>query len=197
MRILFFLAVTVLGISVDCCALAADKEIVINLSQQAAYLLQDRQVVLQSPISSGRDGWRTPTGHFHVLAKDVSHKSGSFGMIVDASGRAVNSSATPSSYVPPGCRYRPAPMPYFIEFAPKVGMHAGYLPGVPASHGCVRMPRDLAAQFFAAIPVGTPVYVTGNSRHVSRLRRAMPAYANQNYVYRNRGYATTSSPGWP
>ena len=81
-------------------------------------------------------------------------------------------------------------MPYFMEFAPKVGMHAGYLPGVPASHGCVRMPRDLAAEFFAAVQVGTSVYVTGDSRQVSRLRRAMPVYANQPYVYRSRGYAT-------
>jgi lipoprotein-anchoring transpeptidase ErfK/SrfK len=195
MKILFFLAV-VIGASVDRPALAADKEVVINLTQQAAYLLQDHQVVLQSPISSGRDGRRTPTGHFRVLAKDVSHKSGSFGMVVDASGRAVNSNATPSSFVPPSCRYVPAPMPYFVEFAPKVGMHAGYLPGVPASHGCVRMPRDLAAEFFAAIPVGTPVYVTGDSRRVSRLRRAMPLYVNQHYVYRSRSYATANGAPW-
>ncbi|MBW0000786.1 MAG: L,D-transpeptidase [Verrucomicrobia bacterium] len=186
----------VIGVSVECPALAADKEVIINLTQQAAYLLQNRQVVLESPISSGRDGWRTPTGHFHVLAKDASHESGSFGSIRDGGGRAVNSSATPASYVPPGCRYVPAPMPYFIEFAPKVGMHAGYLPGVPASHGCVRMPRDLAAQFFAAVPVGTPVYVTGDSRQVSRLRRAMPLYANQRYTYRSRGYAATIGTGW-
>ena len=196
MRILFFLAVVVLGVSVGSSALAADKEVIINLSQQAAYLLQDHQIVLQSPISSGRDGWLTPRGRFRVLAKDVNHKSGSFGRVVDAYGRTFNSNATASSYVPPGGRYLPAPMPYFIEFAPKVGMHAGYLPGVPASHGCVRMPRDLAAQFFAAIPVGTPVYVTGDSRQVSRLRRALPVYANQNYVYRNRGYVTTGGPAW-
>lgn len=88
------------------------------------------------------------------------------------------------------------PTPHFIEFAPKVGMHAGYLPGIPASHGCVRMPADLAAQFFAATPVGTPVYVSGDSRQVSRLRRAMPVYANQKYVYRSRGYATTGSAPW-
>jgi lipoprotein-anchoring transpeptidase ErfK/SrfK len=196
MKILFFLAVVVVGLSVDRSALAADKEVVINLSQQAAYLLQAHQVVLESPISSGRDGWRTPTGRFRVLAKDASHKSGSFGSIKDAYGRVVNSNATPSSYVPRGCRYMPASMPYFIEFAPKVGMHAGYLPGVPASHGCVRMPRDLAAEFFATIPVGTPVYVTGDSRQVSRLRRAMPVYANQRYVYRSRGYANANGAPW-
>jgi lipoprotein-anchoring transpeptidase ErfK/SrfK len=196
MRILFFLAMVVIGLSVGRPALAADKEIVINLTQQAAYLLQDHQVVLESPISSGRNGRCTPTGRFHVIAKDASHESGSFGLITDAYGRVVNPNATPASYVPSGCRYVPAPMPYFIEFAPKVGMHAGYLPGVPASHGCVRMPRDLAAQFFATVPVGTPVYVIGDSRQVTRLRRALPLYANQRYIYRSRGYATANGARW-
>jgi lipoprotein-anchoring transpeptidase ErfK/SrfK len=50
-------------------------------------------------------------------------------------------------------------MPYFMEFSPAVGMHAGYLPGYPASHGCVRMPRDLAALFFERVQIGTEVTV--------------------------------------
>jgi len=190
MRLLFLVVYAVsLCAGLNFSALAADREVVINLSEQAAYLLQGRQVLLQSPISSGRDGWRTPTGHFRVIAKDPNHQSGSFGLIVDAYGRVVNPSATPATRVPAHCRYVPAPMPCFIEFAPMIGMHAGYLPGVPASHGCVRMPHDLAAEFFAAVPVGTPVRVIGNSGQVSRLRRALPVYANQQYVYRNRGVA--------
>jgi hypothetical protein len=48
----------------------------------------------------------------------------------------------------------PAPMPYFMEFRKYVGMHAGYLPGYAASHGCVRMPRDLAAESFVRVPGG-------------------------------------------
>jgi lipoprotein-anchoring transpeptidase ErfK/SrfK len=52
---------------------------------------------------------------------------------------------------PGGVTTFPAPMPYFMEFRKYVGMHAGHLPGYPASHGCVRMPRDLAAEFFARV----------------------------------------------
>jgi hypothetical protein len=74
-------------------------------------------------------------------------------MVFDAHGRMVNSNATPSSYVFRDGHYRPAPMPHFMEFSPAVGMHAGYLPGYPASHGCVRMPRDLAALFFERVPI--------------------------------------------
>ena len=108
------------------------------------------------------------------MMKDLNHRSGSFGLVVDSYGRVVNPNATPGSYVPPGCRYMPAPMPYFMEFSRSVGMHGGYLPGYPASHGCVRMPRDLAAEFFAQVHVGTPVKVIGSSRNVTTVRRAIP-----------------------
>src|SRR6202008_3035667 len=68
----------------------------------------------------------------------------------------------------------PAPMPYFMEFRNCVGMHAGYLPGYPASHGCVRMPRGMAAEFFTRVRIGTPVKVIGSARNVTRVRRAIP-----------------------
>jgi hypothetical protein len=74
-------------------------------------------------------------------------------------------------------------MPYFVEFRKYVGMHAGYLPGYPASHGCVRMPRELAAEFFARVQIGTPVKVIGNSRNVTRLRRAIPIVQPGNSQY--------------
>jgi L,D-transpeptidase catalytic domain len=95
----------------------------------------------------------------------------------------VNPNATPGSHIPPGCHYTPAPMPYFMEFSKYVGMHAGFLPGYPASHGCVRMPRDLAAEFFARVHVGTPVKVIGSSRNVTRLRRAISIIQPGNSAY--------------
>jgi hypothetical protein len=102
---------------------------------------------LVSRIASGKPGWLTPTGNFNIFNKDIDHLSRSFGSVVDAYGRVVSSSATPSTHLSRGSHYRPAPMPYFMEFSRAVGMHAGYLPGYPASPGCVRMPRDLAALF--------------------------------------------------
>jgi len=55
-------------------------------------------------------------------------------------------------------------------------MHAGYLPGYPASHGCVRMPRDLAARFFARVSIRTPVTVSGNTRELTSVRKAIPLF---------------------
>jgi lipoprotein-anchoring transpeptidase ErfK/SrfK len=51
-------------------------------------------------------------------------------------------------------------MPYFMRITGAVGMHAGYLPGVPDSHGCIRMPNEMARTFFENVSYGTPVRVT-------------------------------------
>jgi hypothetical protein len=113
-------------------------------------------------------------GNFCIFNKDINHLSRSFGSVVDAYGRVVSSSATPSTYLPRGGHDRPAPMPYFMEFSPVVGMHAGYLPGYPASHGCVRMPRDLAALFFQRVQIETPVTVVGTTHNLTQVRKAIP-----------------------
>jgi lipoprotein-anchoring transpeptidase ErfK/SrfK len=153
--------------------MASETKVIINLSDQRASLIEQGRITLVSPIASGKPGWSTPTVNFRIFNKDIDHRSRSFGSVVDAYGRVVDSNATPSSHVPRGGHYQPAPMPYFMEFSPAVGMHAGYLPGYPASHGCVRMPRDLAFLFFERVQIGTPVTVLGSTHNLARVRRAL------------------------
>jgi lipoprotein-anchoring transpeptidase ErfK/SrfK len=155
-------------------SMASDMRVVINLSEQKAYLLRESKVILTSPVSSGRAGRSTPRGSFHIISKDIDHRSQSFGSVVDAGGRVVNSNATPASRVPRGGHFQCAPMPFYMEFSPAVGMHGGYLPGYPASHGCVRMPHDMAAQFFQRVQIGTPVRVVGSTNELTHVRRALP-----------------------
>jgi lipoprotein-anchoring transpeptidase ErfK/SrfK len=50
-------------------------------------------------------------------------------------------------------------MPYFLRIQGGTGLHAGYLPGYPASHGCVRLPEGMALKFFEDASVGTPVEI--------------------------------------
>jgi lipoprotein-anchoring transpeptidase ErfK/SrfK len=52
-----------------------------------------------------------------------------------------------------------ASMPFLVEFSPGYGLHQGYLPGVPASHGYIRLPYWKARQFYAAARIGTSVIV--------------------------------------
>lgn len=162
--------------------MSAETRVIINLSDQSASLVERGRTTLVSPIASGKSGSQTPTGNFSIFNKDINHLSRSFGLVVDASGRVVNPSATPSTPVPRGDHYQPAPMPYFMEFSSAVGMHAGYLPGYPASHGCVRMPRDLAALFFQRVQIGTPVTVVGSTNNLTHVRNAMPISQTVSYV---------------
>jgi hypothetical protein len=135
----------------------------IDLEEQTAYLLQDGRPVLATPISSGRYGHITETGSFKILEKERSHYSSMYGKIVDARGNTIVADADADMRVPPGGKFIPAPMHYFMRFSGADGMHAGYLPGYPASHGCVRMPQENAIAFFSAVDVGTPVTVFGRT----------------------------------
>ena len=119
--------------------------------------------MLESPISSGRYGHLTETGSYKVIEKERNHYSSIYGKIVDRSGRTVVVDADVDMKVPAGCKFVPAPMPWFMRFHGADGMHAGYLPGYPASHGCVRMPDELATAFYQAVEVGTPVTVFGRT----------------------------------
>jgi hypothetical protein len=146
----------------------------VDLSQQTAYLISGRRVVMQSPISSGRYGHLTETGSFKVVEKERNHYSSIYGKIVDGYGRAVIADADVDMRVPSGCKFVPAPMPYFMRFHGSDGMHAGYLPGYPASHGCVRMPDELAVAFYNAVEVGTPVTVFGRTPRTNQSFRYGP-----------------------
>ena len=135
----------------------------IDLQQQVAYLMRGRSVLLESPISSGRYGHLTEIGSFKVLEKERNHYSSIYGKIVDAYGNSIVADADNDMKVPRGGKFIPAPMHYFIRFNGADGMHAGFLPGYPASHGCVRMPEHLAIAFFKTVEVGTPVTVFGRT----------------------------------
>ena len=160
--------------SINDYAMRSGTRVVINLSEQRAYLFEEGKVSLIAPIASGKPGWSTPTGNFTIISKDIDHHSQSFGLIVDGAGRIATADATPGTHVPRGSHYQPAPMPYYVQFSSEIGMHAGYLPGYPASHGCVRMPRDLAARFFERVQVRTPVTVKGSTQNLTGVRIAIP-----------------------
>ncbi len=134
--------------------------IVVDLSDQQAYLKRGKHITASSRVSSGREGHRTPVGRFQVIRKDEDHRSSLYGDYVDDSGRVVRANVDVRKHRKPrGAHYVGAAMPFFVEFSPSYGLHAGYLPGEPASHGCIRMPFWKARQFYRAVHVGTPVVV--------------------------------------
>jgi L,D-transpeptidase catalytic domain len=135
-------------------------KIVIDLNEQRAYFYRGNRMVGVSIVSTGREGYDTPSGEFSVTEKDPAHISSIYGDYVDRSGQVVmeNVDVTKDKR-PPGTVFRGAPMPYFLRIHGSIGMHAGYLPGYPASHGCIRLPKVMAVRFYENAAVGTPVVV--------------------------------------
>lgn len=135
----------------------------IDLSEQKAYLFKGGQNVGWTYVATGRSGFASPTGTFRIMEKIVNKRSNRYGMIVNRNGDVVNSNATAGvSRVPAGCHYVGASMPYWMRITGYgVGMHAGPIPhpGSPASHGCIRLPRDMAETIFAHAPVGARVTI--------------------------------------
>ncbi|MGV3662675.1 MAG: L,D-transpeptidase [Prosthecobacter sp.] len=135
----------------------------IDLSEQKAYLFKSGQNVGWTYVATGRSGFATPTGTFRIMEKIVDKRSNRYGTIVDRNGDVVNSNATAGvSRIPPGGRFVGARMPYWMRITGYgVGLHAGPIPrpGAPASHGCIRLPRDFAETIFDNANVGTRVTI--------------------------------------
>jgi len=114
--------------------------ILVNLSEQIAYAVEDGSVVFDGRISSGKKGRETPEGEYTVLQKKRLHKS--------------------NLWPKP---HGGAKMPYMLRLTNTgIAMHLGYVPNRPASHGCIRLENGFAQKMFAWAKVGTKVYVEGN-----------------------------------
>ena len=134
--------------------------IVISLKKQRAFFYKAGELVGESAISSGDENHRTPTGRFTITQKDMWHLSSQYGDYVDSEGVPIQQNIDRfSDPMPPGAKYDGAKMYYFMRIVRGIGMHAGYLPGYPASHGCIRLPDESARFIFENAPRGTVVQV--------------------------------------
>ncbi len=111
--------------------------IVVSIARQRAYAYRNGIPIGISTVSTGKKGHETPTGVFTVLQKKVEHKSN---------------------------LYNDAPMPYMQRLTwDGIAMHAGNLPGYPASHGCVRLPLGFAQKLYEVTKLGLTVIVTADA----------------------------------
>jgi len=137
-----------------------NSHVVISISHQRVYLMVGDDVGIDSPISSGKAGHETPTGSFTVIEKDPNHRSTIYGAFCDSKNRIVRAGVSLEiDSAPSGTHFVGAPMLWFCRFYDGVGMHVGILPGYPASHGCVRLPANIAPLIYQKVKVGTPVEV--------------------------------------
>ena len=137
----------------------------ISLSEQRGILLVRTAIAMDFPVATGRKSHPTPAGDYTIRSKEKNYASNLYGRIYDAQDLLVVSDADArSDMVPEGGRFEGATMPYWMRLTDSgVGLHVGYVPGRPASHGCIRLKRDSATQIFDLVKVGTPVVIAENA----------------------------------
>lgn len=110
--------------------------VIVSLEKQKAYVYRNGVLIGISTASTGAPGHATPTGVFTILQKEVDHRSN---------------------------LYNDAPMPFMQRLTwSGVAMHAGNLPGYPASHGCIRLPLAFAKNLYEVTELGLTVIVTAS-----------------------------------
>lgn len=140
---------------------SADAKLKIDLSEQRVKLYSGDELALESQISTGTEGHRTPTGKFEILEKKVDKKSNRYGKWVNEdTGATLVSNGDSYKRPSENAKFRGTAMPYWMRVTWRgVGMHIGYVPLYAASHGCIRVPREVQPLIFAKTRVGTPVEI--------------------------------------
>ena len=127
--------------------------ILISIPGQIAYVYRDGVLIAASTVSTGKPGKDTPVGDFTILQKRVHHHSNI---------------------------YSNAPMPFMQRLTwTGIALHAGQLPGYPASHGCIRFPREFARRLFDVTEMGGTVSIVDYEIDDPRVRRGVPRLTPQ------------------
>lgn len=135
--------------------------IYISLTKQRAWLFVNKEVAVETPISSGKRSAMTPRGDFAIVEKNATQESHLYGDFVDRQERVVRAGVSSQiDSAPSGTVFRAVPMLYHLRLNwTGLALHAGLLPGYPAAHGNVRFPEEIARLIFDNVQVGTPVTI--------------------------------------
>ena len=107
--------------------------VLVNIKEQMAYVYRNGLRIARSSVSTGKPGHETPTGVFTILQKNADHRSNI---------------------------YNGAPMPFMQRLTwDGIALHAGNIPGYPASHGCVRLPYEFSKLLFGETSMGVTVVI--------------------------------------
>ena len=109
-------------------------KLVVSLGGQTIKVYRGGQLIRSSRVSTGQPGHDTPAGIYSILQKKVWHRSNI---------------------------YSQAPMPFMQRLTwSGIALHAGHVPDYPASHGCIRVPKQVQPLIYSKVRVGTPVTIT-------------------------------------
>lgn len=156
----------------------------ISLTDQIAEFKRGDRDIGWCYVATGKEGHNTVPGNFQITEKIEDKHSNIYGWFEDEFGNVTDGDAKASQKVPPGMVYVPAPMPCWMRLTSYgVGMHGGIIPtpGQPASHGCIRLPKQFVPVLYQAVNVGTKVTITSapsnHSQPPTENQAVLPSFA--------------------
>ncbi len=135
----------------------------ISLTDQIAEFERGGRPIGWCYVATGKEGYGTKPAKYRIMEKIEDKYSNRYGWIEDEFGNVVEPDAKAGGRVPQGMLYVPAPMPYWMRLTSYgIGMHGGFIPepGKPASHGCIRLPKQFVPILYDSVDVGTQVTIT-------------------------------------
>ncbi|HEX2749463.1 MAG TPA: L,D-transpeptidase [Verrucomicrobiales bacterium] len=118
-----------------------------SVNNRAVYVMEGNRPLLVTTACFGKPGAGTPQGNFTAYTKIRNKRSGSYGQY---------------------------PMPFWVEFQSAYGFHAGWVQPYNATHGCVRLPWNVAPKFWALVPQGTPISIASNQPEDASIGKNIP-----------------------
>jgi lipoprotein-anchoring transpeptidase ErfK/SrfK len=143
----------------------------VSLENRMVYVMEGSKPLLVTATAIGTPNKPTPKGHFRVTRKIANKRSGSYGFWVKGNTIvAGKSSKAPGA----GYRYVGYPMQYWVEWMPAYGFHMGAVWPIPRTHGCLRLHKNAAREFFELARIGTPVYIAQRQPEDATLGQNQP-----------------------
>ncbi len=149
----------------------------VSLSNKAVYVLEAGQPRFVAAVCIGKPTHPTPTGTWRVQHKEVKKRSSIYGFFVK-DGHVVPGKR---SNMPAGYSYKGYPLPYWVYFGKDCGFHAGAVWPEARTHGCLRLHKSIAGEFYNMTKVGTPVIIQHSHPEDATLGKNVPRPTDYNH----------------
>ncbi|MDF1814251.1 MAG: L,D-transpeptidase [Verrucomicrobiales bacterium] len=168
----------------------ANVKVKVSLANRAVYIYEGSEPKWAAAVAIGTPSNPTPTGNFKAFNKLPRKRSNTYGFWVNGSDIRPGK----RSGMPRGYRYVGYPMPNWVEFKSGYGFHAGAVWPQPRSHGCLRIHKSVAGEFFHLVNSGTPIQISHSLPEDATIGKKIPRPMDYNHPDSPPSVLVTDAP---
>lgn len=162
----------------------------VSLNNRAVYVFEGSEPRFVAAVAIGTPSDPTPTGSFKAFNKLPRKRSGTYGFYVKGDEIIPGK----RSGLPSGYSYVGYPMPWWVEFKTGYGFHAGAVWPTPRTHGCLRLHRTIAKEFFEMVPAGATIQIAQSQPEDATIGKNVPRPTDYDQPDHPRSVLITDAP---